>query len=89
MICKEFGIREEWLKYGKGEMYARKEPEPLEELLKCREVPESDLAVVRSVVSAFLELGETSRKEVIKFVESCAEKLNAPTDDVPGKAGGH
>ena len=84
MICKEFGIREEWLKYGKGEMYARKEPEPLEELLKCREVPESDLAVVRSVVSAFLELGETSRKEVIKFVESCAEKLNAPTDDVPG-----
>ena len=65
-------------------MYARKEPEPLEELLKCREVPESDLAVVRSVVSAFLELGETSRKEVIKFVESCAEKLNAPTDDVPG-----
>ena len=65
MICKEFGIREEWLKYGKGEMYARKEPEPLEELLKCREVPESDLAVVRSVVSAFLELGETSRKEVI------------------------
>lgn len=83
-ICRVSGVREEWLKYGKGEMYARKEPEPLEELLKCREVPESDLAVVRSVVSAFLELGETSRKEVIKFVESCAEKLNAPTDDVPG-----
>lgn len=82
MICKEFGIREEWLKYGKGEMYTKKEPEPLDVLLKCREVPERDLAVVRSVVSAFLELGETSRQEVIKFVESCAEKLNAP-DEAP------
>ena len=79
MICKEFGVREDWLKYGKGEMYAKKEPEPLEVLLKHREVPEKDLSVVRSVVSAFLELEETSRQEVIKFVESCAEKLNAPT----------
>ena len=39
MICKEFGIREEWLKYGKGEMYARKEPEPLEELLNAAAHP--------------------------------------------------
>jgi len=88
MICKEFCIREEWLKYGEGDMYIKREPEPLDVLLKSREIPEKDLAIVRSVVGAFLELREPSRQEVIRFVESCAAKLNAPpaaADPAPDK----
>ena len=60
------------------------EPEPLDVLLKSREIPKEDLSVVKSVVRAFLELEKPSRDAVIQFVQSCAEKLNAPTDDVPG-----
>lgn len=59
------------------------EPEPLDVLLKSREIPREDLSVVKSVVRAFLELEKPSRDAVIQFVQSCAEKLNAPADDAP------
>lgn len=83
LICSCYGVSEKWLETGEGTMFAGNEPEPLDALLKDREIPERDLAVVKSVVAAFLELEETSRQEVIRFVQSCAEKLNAPAAAPP------
>ena len=83
-ICRVSGVREEWLRNGEGPVYPEKELEPLDRLLKDRGLLQGDIPSVKSVVSAFLELEKPSRDAVIQFVQSCAEKLNAPTDDVPG-----
>ena len=83
-ICRVSGVREEWLRNGEGPVYPEKELEPLDRLLKDRGILQGDIPSVKSVVSAFLELEKPSRDAVIQFVQSCAEKLNAPTDDVPG-----
>lgn len=72
------------MRTGDGPMFPQKEPEPLDLLLKDRGVLPGDLPSVKSVVESFLELDKPSRDAVIQFVQSCAEKLNAPTDDVPG-----
>lgn len=76
-ICREFNVREKWLRDGELPMFSEPDPEPLEELLKKRNIPEGDLSVVKSVVKAFLELEQPSRNTVIQFVQSCVEKLNA------------
>lgn len=68
---------------GDGPMYPEKEPEPLDKLLKDRGILQSDLPSVKSVVAAFLELEKPSRDAVIQFVQSCAEKLNAPAAEAP------
>lgn len=83
-ICRVSGVREEWLRNGEGPVYPEKELEPLDRLLKDQGILQGDIPSMKSVVSAFLELEKPSRDAVIQFVQSCAEKLNAPTDDVPG-----
>ena len=84
-ICRVSGVREEWLRGGDGPMYPEKEPEPLDKLLKDRGILQGDIPSVKSVVSAFLELEKPSRDAVIQFVQSCAEKLNAPAEEAPGQ----
>jgi len=76
-ICRVFSVREEWLRHGDEPMLAAPEPKSLDVMLQRRGMSERDMVMVRPIVEAFLELGEASRQEVIRFVESWVEKLNS------------
>ncbi len=76
-ICREFGVREKWLRDGVAPML--EEDESLEALLGQREITDRD----RSLVKAFLKLDTSARAEVIRFVEECARELSTPAADQP------
>ena len=77
-ICREFNVSETWLRTGEGEMFVKKEPQPLDkllfELLGGEAVTDEDRVLVKN----FLELPDASRKAVIEFVQKCAGELSAP-----------
>lgn len=76
LICREFHVRESWLRTGEGDMFIQKEPHPLDErlsnLLGGEAVTDEDKILVKS----FLELPEGSRGAVIDFVKKCAAELS-------------
>lgn len=73
MICREFGISEEWLRTGVGDMYAPKEEDALDELVKQRKLSDPD----RILIEKFLNLKPAEREAVIKYITELAEKINA------------
>jgi len=76
-ICREFGVREKWLRDGVAPML--EEDESLEALLGQSEITDRD----RSLVKAFLRLDIRARAEVIRFVEECARELSSTAADQP------
>lgn len=80
-ICREFNVSETWLRTGDGEMFVRREPQPLEallvEMLGAQNVTDGDRVLMKN----FLELSDASRQEVIAFVRRCAQELSqAPAE---------
>lgn len=82
-ICREFSVSETWLRTGEGEMFVKKEPQPLDELLAelldGKTVTDEDKVLMKN----FLELSDASRQEVIAFVRHCAQELPAAGEDIP------
>lgn len=81
-ICREFNVSEAWLRTGEGEMFVRREPQPLEallvEMLGAQNVTDGDRVLMKN----FLELSDASRQEVIAFVRRCAQELSQVPVDV-------
>lgn len=77
-ICRVSGVREDWLKCGKGEMYAKKKSEPLDDLLSGLLDGDNVTDEDRVLIKNFLELSDDSRRAVIDFVQKCAKELAAP-----------
>lgn len=75
LICKTFNVSEAWLRHGEGEMFVKREPQPLEEvltqLIRGREITKAD----RILIKNFLELPEGARKEAIAFIRKCAQEI--------------
>lgn len=81
-ICREFNVREEWLRDGDGDIFQVEPMDDLDDLLKGRGIRSDVLPAVKSVVFAFLELEEPSRNAVIQFLQNCAERLNTRATEV-------
>ena len=80
LICTVFGVREDWLRTGEGEMYS---PEPvfsLDRFVAERGATELELAIVK----AYFELDPATRRTVLEHFK--ARLASAVTDEDEAEA---
>lgn len=78
MICCQFGIREEWLRTGEGEMYAPETTFDLAEYVKSKGASELELRIVK----AYFALPEDVRRAVMESLSTTF----AAEQDAAGKS---
>lgn len=75
-ICREFGIREEWLRTGEDPMYALPEDETaayVDQLLHDAENPLYD--IIRAIMKTYSELDGNSQAVIRNTIEQIRENL--------------
>lgn len=75
VICKEFGVNEEWLIEGKGEMFTPKPDDIIEAFLN--KINASDIE--RAFVKAYVKLNEFQRKVFQDYLKEVQKELQAKT----------
>lgn len=72
LICREFGVNEQWLRTGEGEMLEQTRASVLDRLST-----EYDLSrEQRSVIEAFLDLDPQERDVILKYVHKVYDKTH-------------
>lgn len=70
LICREFGVNEQWLRTGEGEMFEQTRASVLDRLSM-----EYDLSrEQRSVIEAFLDLDPQERDVILKYVHNVFDR---------------
>lgn len=73
LICREFHVREEWLRNGTGDMFSSEPEDELQALTEKYGLSAAD----RTLIEKFLTLKAESRDAVIHFIEDVAAALNS------------
>lgn len=79
LICTVFGVREEWLRTGEGEMYNQGELFSLDRFVAERGATELELAIVK----AYFELDPAIRRTVLEHFRA---RLTADPDELEAEA---
>ena len=79
LICTVFGVREEWLRTGEGEMYSSAELFSLDRFVAERGATELELAIVK----AYFELDPAIRRTVLEHFKA---RLTADPDELEAEA---
>lgn len=81
LICREFGVNEQWLRTGEGEMFEQTRASVLDRLST-----EYDLSrEQRSVIEAFLDLDPQERDVILKYVHNVFDRSAAQSTAIPDK----
>ena len=82
-ICREFNVNEAWLRTGDGDMFDQDQPS-----IRSRLADEYKLtAREQSALSAFLELSDSDRAAIMRYVDKLVEKFSpASVSDTTAEA---
>lgn len=78
LFRREFGISEEWLKTGEGDMYERGSGDFFDDLIKKYRLDQSD----RAMLESFCQLKSEDRKAILRFVKLAGEYMDEDDMDV-------
>lgn len=70
-ICREFGVSEEWLRYGTGEAFVPNIDDELEALVKRYGLSSAD----KVLIERYMSLKADSRETIINFIIDAAASL--------------
>lgn len=76
-ICREFGVREEWLRTGKGEMYAPAPTTGLDFLAQEKDLTHGEYILIEK----FVNLKPETRQQILSYIQEVAAAL--ASEDVP------
>lgn len=80
-ICREFNVREEWLRDGTGDMFEPAASDELDALAKEYGLSEGE----KILIDRYIKLDESSRRAVIDFIIDTASALSGghPFNSLP------
>lgn len=78
-ICRAFGVSEEWLRSGTGDMFGkRSEDEELEQILA--EIVASDDQLIKRIIRSCWRLNEPEKEVVCKLIDGFLPAAETPSD---------
>lgn len=69
-ICREFSVNEDWLRYGKGNMFIDADTVSLDEYIKTRMTDPLEISIVKS----YFALDKELRKKVMQHIKDNFKK---------------
>lgn len=72
-ICREFGVREEWLRTGEGEMYAPAPTTGLDLLVQEKSLRREE----RILIEKFVNLKPETRQQILNYIQEVAAALSS------------
>ena len=71
LICREFHVNEEWLRYGTGEMFTKDSEDELKALTEKYSLTSAD----RVLIEKYVSLNADTRKAILKFMTDVVSSL--------------
>ena len=82
LICREFNVSEDWLRYGTGDMFLPEETDGFDSIVKKYGLSEAE----RLLVEKYITSSDKVRKAIVDFIVSVSKELEAVSEmDVPGE----
>ncbi|HWT74078.1 MAG TPA: helix-turn-helix transcriptional regulator [Mobilitalea sp.] len=71
LICKEFNINENWLRYGKGEMFRKITPSGMDQLTDYYQLDELDIRIIQEYVKLDSKQRKVIKEYIMKVADAC------------------